>query len=444
MAQQVFRHPRSTALRALAALALMLSTGSVGAQAAAGEAAEPLRIGLVVPTPSALPTDSLAGEAHAAVRRSLLQGAEMAEEEYAQNARFLGGGLELLTQEAVGAEAARAAARTLVEEGATALVGGYGEGQAAALQEVAEELGVPFLNIGSGSDRLRNEACAPFTFHVAPSDAMYLDALLGWYVRSGFRRWFFVAADDPEGRARLDRVRWGLRQRHFGAREVGRRQVPTEPEAFAEALDATIAAIERAKPEVVLLLLDPALQLAFLDHYEETGMEASVTGMPEIAAQTRAFFAASREAAPSAGTGFRATAWEASLDRYGAREINARYLERYGQPMETPAWAVYQTVKILYEAAFIGGARTPQALAGYLAGDAAVYDVYKGIGVTFRPWDHQLRQSLYLVEIDEDAEEAFGLANLVGELPALYLPRTDPVDRLDQLGDLENRSRCRL
>jgi len=34
------------------------------------------------------------------------------------------------------------------------------------------------------------------------------------------------------------------------------------------------------------------------------------------------------------------------------------------------------------------------------------------------------------------------MVSLVGELPAIYMPGTDPVERLDQLGDLRDRTRC--
>ena len=78
----------------------------------------------------------------------------------------------------------------------------------------------------------------------------------------------------------------------------------------------------------------------------------------------------------------------------------------------------------------------------YLSSDKAVLDVWKGIGTTFRPWDGQLRQSVYLVKIDASNENPFTLASLVGELPAIYMPGTDPVERLDQIGDLERASTC--
>jgi hypothetical protein len=47
------------------------------------------------------------------------------------------------------------------------------------------------------------------------------------------------------------------------------------------------------------------------------------------------------------------------------------------------------------------------------------------------------------VKISATADDAFRLVTLVGELPAIYMPGTDPVERLDQLGDLAPRSGCR-
>jgi hypothetical protein len=76
--------------------------------------------------------------------------------------------------------------------------------------------------------------------------------------------------------------------------------------------------------------------------------------------------------------------------------------------------------------------------------------VHKGIGVSFRPWDHQLRQSLFLVRLNhrmqthQDLESLRKRAHLVGELPAIYMPGTDPTERLDQLGNLTSKQECSL
>jgi ABC transporter substrate binding protein (PQQ-dependent alcohol dehydrogenase system) len=267
---------------------------------------------------------------------------------------------------------------------------------------------------------------------------MYLDALAGFYVRAGFRRWFFVVGDDDESEAQVARVLYSLRERHFGAREVGRSVVSGTD--FNDALSA----IERADAEVVLLLAPTDLQLELLTAMEQRGLEVEVTGYPYQDAQTRAFFAASADAAPTLGTGRRATAWEPTLDAYGARELNARYQDRFGEPMESAAWAAFQAAKMVFEASALGGATDSNSIAEYFRNEQNVFDLWKGIGVTFRPWNQQLRQPLYLVKIVADADSLREQALLVGELPAIYMPQTDPVERLDQLGDLRNRTECDL
>jgi ABC-type branched-subunit amino acid transport system substrate-binding protein len=400
---------------------------------------EPLRIGFVLPTrtgrlPVIIGAAEVAGEA-------ARKGAVMGEEEHGFNAELLGHRLDVLIGSAPDADAAYRAAQRLVSvEEVSALCGGFGVDEALALNQVAAEHQIPFFNIGSLSDALRGDACNPFTFHIEASAAMYLDALAGWFVRAGFRRWFPVYATTPQGDALHSRLSHALQQRHWGAEEVGKAVVEPNSADYGEALEA----IRRSKPEVVVLLLGWLDQLDFLGQYEAAGLDAAVTGLPEPVAQTRDFYTASRDIAPNAGTGFRAALWEATLDAYGARELNTRFLARWGVPMDPPAWAAYQAIKILLEAVVFGGGREGPQLVSYLGSDQVVFDVYKGIGVSFRPWDHQLRQSLYLVKIDADAPKGLALATLVGELPAIYMPGTDPLERLDQLGDLQDASACRF
>jgi ABC-type branched-subunit amino acid transport system substrate-binding protein len=272
------------------------------------------------------------------------------------------------------------------------------------------------------------------------SAAMYLDALAAWFIQAGFRNWFVIHEEGAEGQALYQRARKSLLERHFGARETGRAPVSASRTDF----QAILEAIRRARPQVVLLLLGAEAQLSFLGQYEAARLDAAVTGFPYPETQTRAFFAASRSRAPRAGSGHRAVLWEAKLDAYGARELNARFRERFKKPMDPSAWAGYQSVKLLFEAASFGGSLEGPRLVGYLESPGTVFDVHKGIGVSFRPWDHQLRQSLYLVKIDPQAKDDWNLAGLVGELPAIYRPGTDPIERLDQLGDLQRESRCRF
>ena len=413
-------------------LLLSLTAFAVSAPAAAQEVLEgTIRVGVVLPQTSQ--DDPLA----AAVIDAATQGLVMAEEEFAFNAELFGVGFELITAEAPEGTAAEAA-QGLIDEGAFAVIGGFGLEDATALSAWAEESGVPFLNVGASSDSLRNDLCAPTTFHVAPSAAMYLDAMAGWYVRAGFRQWYVVQANDPESAAQRERLQWTLDERFFGARVIGEALV--EPGAGLD--EATIADIGNSGADLVLLLLDTEDQLTALAALEAAGTSAMVGGFPHEETQTRAFFSTLYETAPTLNARFRASAWEATLDAYGARELNARFRQRWETPMEPSAWAAFQAVKILYEAAFFGGATDLDTVVAYIENPQTVFDTWKGIGTTFRPWDRQLRQPVYLIEVNGEAADPFNLALLVGELPAIYLPGTDPVERLDQLGDLEGRSTC--
>lgn len=422
---------RLTRRKALALGGAVLVSASYRVLALSGEKA--LRLGVVLPS---RPRSSL----ERAVVEAARMGLDMARDEYAFNASLVGRRLEVLLRGAPDTQAGvREAERLVTTEGVYALIGGHG-GQAEVLSRFAEEHRVPFLNIGSPSDRLRQEACGRYTFHLEASAAMYLDALVAWFVQAGFRTWFVVYEESAEGQSLYQRTRKSLLERHFGAREIGRATVSPNRPDFRSVLEG----IRRVQPQVVLLLLGAEAQLAFLGQYEAARLGAAVTGFPYPETQTRAFFAASRSRAPRAGAGYRAVLWEAKLDAYGARELNARFRERFRRPMDPPAWAGYQSVKLLFEAASFGGSLEGPSLVSYLENPATVFDVHKGIGVSFRPWDHQLRQSLYLVRINPQARDDWDLASLVGELPAIYRPGTDPIERLDQLGDLRRDSRCRF
>ena len=427
--------PHAGWLRTTLGLLLTVVASLTAVATAQGMLEGEVRIGVILPTGQG-GDDPLAD----AMARAAAQGAEMADDEFAFNAEMLGIDFAVVTAEASGADAVTAAARTLVEEdGAFGVVGGFDAAEAAALANWSAASGVPYMNVGSSADALRNEQCQPTMFHVEPSAAMYLDAMAGWYVRSGLRNWYFVRDDAEESGAQLARIQQGLRERHFGAQSVGESVVDV---AGAAGLDTLAQDIARFRADLVVLLLPAAEQLSVLTTLEEAGLDLMVTGFPYPEAETRTFYAASREAAPTLGTGHRISSWEATLDAYGARELNARYRQTYGEPMDASAWSVYQGVKILYEAAFFGGTTDAESVLAYLESPQAVFDVWKGIGTTFRPWDGQLRQSLYLSKIDATAEDLFTKTSLVGELPAIYMPGTDPVERLDQIGQLAAASAC--
>lgn len=429
---------KSNPSRALSAfffvIAIAAFTPNALAQGAPAEPAQTVRVGVIIPTVGP-ETNALDG----AVATAAEHGAILGGEEVEFNAELFGVGFELLIERASGADDVVAAATRLAEQGAYGVIGGYDLAEARALGEWADAAGVAFINVGATEDSLRNEFCAANMFHIEASAAMYLDALAGWYVRAGFRRWYIIQEDTEEGEALYDRLIWAMENRHFGAREAGRSVIPEG----AEITEAITRQIAGGNADLVLLLLDAEDQLQAVHDLDDAGVRLEVGGFPYPDTQTRTFYAAYRAAAPTLGAGHRASNWEWTIDAYGAREYNARYVERWNEPMDGMAWATFHAVKTIFEAAFFGQATDPAGVIAYLNSPSTVIDLHKGIAVSFRPWDRQIRQSLFLIKILENPDATpYTIALLVGELPAIYMPGTDPVERLDQLGDLEARSTC--
>jgi ABC-type branched-subunit amino acid transport system substrate-binding protein/ABC-type amino acid transport substrate-binding protein len=395
-----------------------------------------LRIGMVLPLVVSEP--ALTDSASAGAR----SGALLAEGLLASAAVDAGLQLDLLLASAPdGPTAARAAQRLLAVEGVAALIGGLGSGQDRILSGLSEAAQVPFLNIGSpaaGQER----TCRKFTFQVAASSAMYLDALAEWFGALGSRRWFFVYEDSVSGQALYRRAVAAVTA--LQGSEAGSAALLKGQRVYYDRLEELAA----GKPDVVLVLLEPVDQEWFLLQYEAFGLTFPVTGFPAAETQTREFYARLLQAAPAAAAGYRVELWEPTLSVFGAGELNDRFLGRWGNPMDSSAWAAWAATGILFSAARSTGSLEGRTLREHLLAPDAFFDVKKGPGVSFRPWDQQLRQPLYVVSLTAGADwglspqRMLALASLAGEVPAGLLPQADPLLRLDQLGDGPQERHC--
>ena len=115
-----------------------------------------------------------------------------------------------------------------------------------------------------------------------------------------------------------------------------------------------------------------------------------------------------------------ARAWHSTFEKYAASQLNHRYSEKFGGPMDDAAWAGWAAVKVVSDTvARLQSAQGAELLAA-LRGDLA-FDGQKGVDLSFRP-DGQLRQPILLLREGK----------LVGEAPVRGV-----ADTLDSLGKSE-------
>ena len=143
----------------------------------------------------------------------------------------------------------------------------------------------------------------------------------------------------------------------------------------ASLLDATLSMSDEWKPFTVGQIL---------------GREMSVShaGVPVVHLTANRSWGPSEQRCrfrvePSPG----AVTWQPSTVRYGASELNERYVKRFKQPMTSEAWNAWFAVKAIVESALRApeGADLCDALAG------ARFDGHKGASLSFDPTTGVLR-----------------------------------------------------
>ena len=357
-----------------------------------------LRIGLLLPPGPLAP--------------AILRGAQMGAAEADTLAQMFGKKVELAQPPLKDTEGLAGAASGLLKEGVSVLVGGGDVRAAETLREVAKEGKALFLNVGSAADRLRSELCDRHMFHLHASLQMHVGAAGLWLTEEKkARRWAVLSESDEVRRAILAVAE------ARGATVVEDAQAASGTAGWGPVLER----LRSATPEAVWLGLKAGSLPGFLEHYGPGGLPGELVGITPEATGLPAL-------GPNALIGVWPLMWHHSLEKYSARDLNARYMRRFGERLDGPSWSAWAALKLVGEAMLRAGT-TPQAILEYLE-SAPPFDGHKGRPLTFRKQDHQLRQPMYLAQArkatpgGDGAPEVEVVAEVPrGDLDAIFLPK---------------------
>jgi ABC transporter substrate binding protein (PQQ-dependent alcohol dehydrogenase system) len=288
------------------------------------------------------------------------------------------------------ADAAKVAAANADKAGAAALVSDL---PAAWTLAAADGSTLPVLNIATADDRLRGADCRRNLWHLGPSERMRADALAQTLVA---RKWTQVLL--LGGPSEVDRVRSAVAQASI--KRYGLKLVASKP--FK--LSADPRERDLANP---LLLTQGSYDAVWV--VDSDGEFAQM--LPYRTALPR----------PVVGDGgLVALAWSSRFDRFGAPQVTRRLLKESGRRMEAHDWSAWMAGKALVAAA-VAAPKGPNAAFAKALGGVEV-DGSKGVAMSFRAWDGQLRQPLLLT----DGQAVIGSAPIEGVL--------HPKNTLDTLG----------
>lgn len=263
------------------------------------------------------------------------------------------------------------------------------------ITKAAPAVRVPLLNAGEPDDVLRAAQCQPNLLHTYPSERMRADAVAQVLASRRWSRVLVLHGAGPEDTTRLGAVQASIKR--FGLKPVATRQFK-------------LSGDPRERD-----LANPLLLTANVD-YDVVWV---VDSDGEFARQLPYRVSLPR---PVVGDGgLFALAWAPNFERFGSPQLARRFLRGTGRPMRGHDWAGWIATKAILQAA-LEKAVTPGAQLKAFVQPAFTLDGFKGVRLSFRPWDRQLRQPLLLT----DGQGVIGLAPAEGIL--------HPSNVLDTLG----------
>ncbi|MFO1273246.1 MAG: branched-chain amino acid ABC transporter substrate-binding protein [Rubrivivax sp.] len=311
-----------------------------------------------------------------------------------------GAKLELAVVEVADAAAARNAAAAAEKAGAAALVTDLPASWTLAAADGAPKL--PTLNVGEAADALRGPDCRRNLWHLIPSERMRADALAQTLVSRKWTNVLLLTGPSAEDQQRSATAQAAIKR--YGLKLAG-----TKP--FK--LSADPRERELANP---LLLTQGSYDAVWV--VDSDGEFAA--SLPYRTLLPR----------PVVGDGgLVALAWHRSFERYGAPQVSRRFAKTAKRPMTAIDWAAWMAGKALVGAA-VAAPKGPAAAFQKALVEGEV-DGSKGVSMSFRPWDGQLRQPVLL----SDGQAVIGLAPVEGVL--------HPKNTLDTIGADQPEKLCK-
>jgi ABC transporter substrate binding protein (PQQ-dependent alcohol dehydrogenase system) len=246
-----------------------------------------------------------------------------------------------------------------------------------AVADAAAERGVLVFNAGATDDALRMEDCRANVIHVAPSRTMLADALGQYLVRKNWTRWFLIVGSHDADKAYGEAVKRAAVR--FGA-EIVEERVFTDT-GGARTTDSGLAQVEA---QMALFTQDAP------EHHVVVAADESEVFGPYVPYHTWT-------PAPITGTaGLRPTGWSPSHDQWGAIQIQNRFIDAYKRRMTDKDMASWTAVRIVGEAATRTNSTDSAKIAEFVKGPEFEIAAFKGVPLTLRAWDQQIRQPILL------------------------------------------------
>ena len=296
--------------------------------------------------------------------------------------------------------------KKLIKSGYTYFVADLNSGELSKLSNLEESKNILLINIRSKEDSLRNEFCKTNLIHIAPSYTMLSDALTQYLVKKKWKKWFLVIGPEKEDKAYADALKKSAKKFNINVKEE-------RVWDFASDLRRT------AQKEIPIFTKGVNYDIMVVaDEKGEFGEYLSYrTWDPRLIVGSQ---------------GLKPTNWHRTHEQWGATQMQNRFRRKSGRWMTPVDYSAWVAVRVIGEAVSRVQDNKLQSIKEYLFSEGFGIGAYKGVKVSFRNWNGQLRQPILLA----------APRSMVSVSPQEgYL---HPTSELDTLGVDEPESSCKF
>lgn len=302
------------------------------------------------------------------------------------------------------------AARKLVDDGLRLIIVNLPGDELLKVADAVKGKGVLLFNVGATDDDLRADKCRADVFHIAPSRAMLADALAQFLSAKRWTKLFLVVGPSPADQLYAAALR-------RAAKKFGLKIVADKPWTFGPLGRDRSDSITRSDALVFSRGVDADV-IVVADEANDFGNYIPFrTFEPRLVVGTQ---------------GLTASTWHPAQDAWGSAQLQSRFLRSASRTMRPADYQAWVAARMVGEAATRTKSGDPDAIATFLRAPDFTLAAFKGVPLSVRPWDQQVRQPLLIAQ-------PLGIVSVAPEEGFLH-QRTP----LDTLGVDEGESKCRL
>ncbi len=268
------------------------------------------------------------------------------------------------------------------------------------------------FNVAAHDMRLREADCRANMKHVVPSYAQLADGLTQYMAWKKWRRWFLVKGPSPEDDLWANAIRNSAKK--FGMKIVEERTFTYD--AGARRTDGGYDQIQQQIPK-----------------FTQKAPAHDVLVVADEAGLFGAYFPyRTWDARPVVGSiGLYPASWHPAIELWGGTQFQNRFRRATNRPMTALDYDAWVAVRAIGEAATRTQANDAKTLIAYMQSKDFEIAAFKGQKLTFRTWNGQLRQPIFIV---------------TDKLHVTVSPQKEYLHRfseLDTLGVDKPKSKCR-